>query len=48
MAALPMEVEAAVTPSLSNLLGSVVAGGLTLGLIAGVVIGVSSIDRIRR
>mmetsp|Transcript_11863 Transcript_11863/g.30300 ORF Transcript_11863/g.30300 Transcript_11863/m.30300 type:complete len:113 (-) Transcript_11863:76-414(-) len=40
--------EATITPSLSNLLYSVVYGGLVLAAIAGAITGVSKFDRIRR
>jgi hypothetical protein len=48
MMANPLVAEAAVTPSLKNLLNSVVAGGVVLGGIAVAVSAVSSFDRIRK
>ena len=44
----PLVAEAAVTPSLKNLLNSVVAGGVVLGGIAAAVSAVSSFDTISR
>ena len=44
----PLVAEAAVTPSLKNLLNSVVAGGLVLAVIAGAVTAVSNFDSIER
>merc|ERR1719198_1436665 len=44
----PPEAMAEVTPSLKNLLGSVVAGGVVLGGIAVAVVGVSSFDKVNR
>lgn len=43
----PLVAEAAVTPSLKNLLNSVVAGGVVLGGIAVAVTAVSNFDKIR-
>lgn len=40
--------EAAVTPSLKNLLLSVLAGGVVLAVIATAIIGVSSFDKVTR
>lgn len=48
MLANPLVAEAAVTPSLKNLLNSVVAGGVVLGLIAAAVTAVSSFDPVSR
>lgn len=48
MLANPLYAEAAVTPSLKNLLNSVVAGGVVLGLIFGAVTAVSSFDPLDR
>lgn len=48
MMAHPLVAEAAVTPSLKNLLNSVVAGGLVLGAIAVAVSAVSSFDPVNR
>jgi len=44
----PLVAEAAVTPSLKNLLNSVVAGGVVLGAIVAAVSAVSSFDTISR
>ncbi|KAL4426357.1 hypothetical protein ABPG77_004651 [Micractinium sp. CCAP 211/92] len=44
----PLAAEAAVTPSLNNLLGSLVAGGVVLAAIAGAITAVSNFDSIRR
>jgi len=44
----PLVAEAAVTPSLKNLLLSVVAGGTVLAVIAGAVTVVSNFDSIAR
>ncbi|CAG9465846.1 unnamed protein product [Pedinophyceae sp. YPF-701] len=44
----PLVAEAAVTPSLKNLLNSVVAGGVVLIAIAGAVTAVSSFDQLDR
>ena len=44
----PLVAEAGVTPSLKNLLFSVVAGATVLGLIAAAVTGVSSFDPLKR
>ena len=44
----PLAAEAAVTPSLKNLISSLVAGGTVLALIAGAVITVSGFDKIGR
>jgi len=48
MMANPLVAEAAVTPSLKNLLNSLVAGGVVLGTIATAVSAVSSFDKIRK
>jgi hypothetical protein len=48
MMAHPLVAEAAVTPSLKNLLNSVVAGGLVLGTIALAISTVSSFDPVNR
>lgn len=48
MMAHPLVAEAAVTPSLKNLLNSVVAGGLVLGAIALAISTVSSFDPVNR
>ncbi|KAL6777492.1 PSBX1 [Auxenochlorella protothecoides x Auxenochlorella symbiontica] len=48
MMAHPLVAEAAVTPSLKNLLNSVVAGGLLLGAIVGAITLVSNFDPVRR
>lgn len=48
MMANPLVAEAAVTPSLKNLLNSVVAGGVVLGLIAAAITAVSSFDPVNR
>lgn len=48
MMAHPLVAEAAVSPSLKNLLNSVVAGGVVLGGIAFAVTAVSSFDTISR
>lgn len=48
MMAHPLVAEAAVTPSLKNLLNSVVAGGVVLGAIFAAVTAVSSFDSIQR
>lgn len=48
MMANPLVAEAAVTPSLKNLLNSLVAGGVVLGGIATAVSAVSSFDKIRK
>jgi hypothetical protein len=48
MLANPLVAEAAVTPSLKNLLNSVVAGGVVLGLIVFAVTTVSTFDTISR
>ncbi len=47
MMANPLVAEAAVTPSLKNLVNSVIAGGVLLGVIATAVTAVSSFDPIR-
>ena len=44
----PLVAEAAVTPSLKNLLNSVVAGGVVLGAIVAAVSAVSAFDPIRK
>jgi hypothetical protein len=44
----PLAAQAAVTSSLKNLLGSVVAGGVVLGAIAGAVVLVSQFDKVDR
>jgi hypothetical protein len=44
----PLIAEAAVTPSLKNLLTSVVAGGAVVGLIFGAVSAVSAFDPVKR
>ncbi|KAI7841626.1 hypothetical protein COHA_004796 [Chlorella ohadii] len=44
----PLAAQAAATPSLNNLIGSVVAGGLVLAAIAGAITAVSNFDSIRR
>ena len=44
----PLVAEAAVTPSLKNLLNSLVAGGVVLGTIAVAVSAVSSFDPVNR
>lgn len=44
----PLVAEAAVTPSLKNLLNSVIAGGVVLGAIAGAVSAVSAFDPVNR
>ena len=48
MMANPLVAEAAVTPSLKNLLSSVVAGGVVLGAIAVGITAVSTFDTINR
>ena len=48
MMANPLVAEAAVTPSLKNLLNSVIAGGVVLVAIAGAVSAVSNFDSIER
>lgn len=48
MMANPLVAEAAVTPSLKNLLNSVIAGGLVLTVIATAVSAVSNFDSIER
>ena len=48
MMANPLVAEAAVPPSLKNLLNSLVAGGVVLGGIATAVSAVSSFDKIRK
>lgn len=48
MMANPLVAEAAVTPSLKNLLSSVVAGGVVLGAIAVGITAVSTFDTISR
>lgn len=48
MMAHPLYAEASVTPSLKNLLNSVVAGALVLGLILGAVTVVSNFDPVSR
>jgi hypothetical protein len=48
MMANPLVAEAAVSPSLKNLLTSVVAGAVVLAGIAGAVTAVSSFDQISR
>lgn len=47
MMAHPLVAEAAVSPSLKNLLNSLVAGGLVLGAIALAITGVSNFDPVR-
>lgn len=44
----PLSAHAEVTPSLANLLNSVVAGGVVLAAIAGAVIAVSQFDPVSR
>lgn len=44
----PLVAEAAVTPSLKNLLNSVIAGGIVLAAIAGAVTAVSAFDPVAR
>lgn len=44
----PLVAEAAVTPSLKNLLNSLVAGGVVLGSIAVAISAVSNFDQIRK
>lgn len=44
----PLYAEAAVTPSLKNLLNSLVAGGVVLALIVAAVAGVSAFDPVAR
>ena len=46
MMANPLVAEAAVSPSLKNLLNSVVAGGVVLAVIAGAVTAVSNFDQV--
>jgi hypothetical protein len=48
MMANPLVAEAAVTPSLKNLLNSVVAGGVVLAGIATAISAVSNFDQIRK
>lgn len=48
MMAHPLVAEAAVTPSLKNLVNSLVAGGLVLGLIAAAITGVANFDPVNR
>lgn len=47
MMAMPAEATA-ITPSLKNLIGSVVAGGVVLLAIFGAIVGVSSFDKVKR
>lgn len=44
----PQTAEAALTPSLKNLLLSLVAGGVVLGLLVGAIAGVSRVDKVQR
>jgi hypothetical protein len=48
MLASPLAAQAAVTPSLSNLLNSLVAGGAVLALIATAISAVSNFDPVSR
>lgn len=48
LATLAPEAEASVTPSLKNLLLSLVSGGILLAVIAVAVVGVSSFDTVNR
>lgn len=45
--AMPAEATS-ITPSLKNLIGSVVAGGVVLLAIFGAIVGVSGFDKVRR
>lgn len=45
--AMPAEATS-ITPSLKNLIGSVVAGGVVLLAIFGAIVGVSNFDKVRR